>query len=69
MRKSRKEYNAEYWAKHKEKISKKRKEDYVKNRDKVIARNKKWLKENKDKWNAYQRDRRARVKLDKHKES
>ena len=69
MAKTRKEYNAEYWERHKEEISKKRKEDYVKNRDVVIERNKQWLKDNRDKWNAYQRKYRARIKLDKQKKA
>ena len=61
----RSEYNAKYWQEHKKAISKRRKEEYPKNRDKILARNKKWLKDNKDKWNAYQRERRAKLKLDK----
>lgn len=65
MAKNRSEYNAKYWAEHKEAISKRRKKEYLKNRGKILARNKKWLKDNKDKWNAYQREYRAKLRLDK----
>lgn len=68
---SRKAYNAQYWAAHKEKISERRKKIYKENRDKTLARNKQWLKDNKDQWNAYQREYRRRKKaaLDKQKKA
>ena len=60
-----KEYNAKYWADHKEQISARRKETYKRDRDAIIRRNKQWLENNKEHWNAYQREYRRKKKLDK----
>lgn len=70
MAKSKKQRNAEYWEKNKEKISAKRKLQYHGDtREKRLASSKKWLKENRDRWNAYQREyrrkQRDKLKLDK----
>ena len=74
MTKSKKQLNAEYWERNKEKISAKRKLKYhSKDKEQRVASSKKWLKENRDRWNAYQREykrkRRAELKLDKQKEA
>ena len=57
-----KEYNAKYYAEHKEELSKKRKEMYKKDRERIIERNKKWLKDNREQWNEYMREYRRRRK-------
>ena len=64
---NKKEYNAEYWIKNKDRISAQRKEHYKKHREEILERNKKWITNNRDKWNAYQREYRAKLKLDKEK--
>lgn len=74
MTKSKKQLNAEYWERNKEKISAKRKLKYhSEDKEQRVASSKKWLKENRDRWNAYQREykrrRRAELKLDKQKEA
>ena len=43
------EYHREYWAKNKDKISKKRKKYYLKNKDKIAKRREKYYLKNKDK--------------------
>lgn len=67
-RKKRSEYNARYWAEHKEQISAHRKEVYKRDRDKINERNKRWLKNNREQWNAYLREYRRKKKLDKEKQ-
>lgn len=57
-----KEYNAKYYAEHKEELSKKRKEVYKKDRERILKRNKKWLKDNREQWNEYMREYRRRRK-------
>lgn len=65
MKKNRSEYYKKYWAEHKEKISEQRRGFYKEHREEILERNKKWLEENRDKWNTYQREYRAKRKLDK----
>lgn len=65
MTKDRSEYNAKYWAEHKEELCARRKEVYKRDRDKINKRNIQWKKDNKEKWNAYMREYRRRKKLDK----
>ena len=65
---NRKEYNAKYWATHKEEIAKKRKKFYQENKEKIDTRNKKWIENNRERWNKYMRERRRNAKLDKSKE-
>lgn len=62
---SRSEYNAKYWAEHKEEISERRKKLYKEHKTEIDERNKRWLNANRDKWNAYMRERRKKAKLDK----
>lgn len=64
-RKKRSEYNARYWAEHKEQISAHRKEIYKRDKDKIDARHNRWVDANRERWNAYMRDRRKKAKLDK----
>lgn len=64
MMKNRSEYNKQYWEKHKKEISERRKQYYKEHKEEIDKRNKRWFKKNKDKWNAYQRERRKRLKLD-----
>ena len=59
-KKKRSEYNAKYWAANRERISKKRKENYEKDPSKILERNKRWLENNREHWNAYQREYRRR---------
>lgn len=68
MRKSKSEYNAKYWAEHKEQITAHRRQYYQENKDKIDKRNRKWLDANRDRWNEYMRERRAKLKLDKEKQ-
>ena len=65
MTKDRSEYNAKYWAEHKEELCARRKEVYKRDRDKINKRNIQWKKDNKEKWNAYMSEYRRRKKLDK----
>ena len=67
MKKNRSEYNKRYWATHKEEIAEQRKGFYKEHKKEILERNKKWLEENRDRWNAYQREYRAKRKLDKKK--
>lgn len=64
-----KKYNAKYWSEHKEQISKKRKEHYEKHREEILEKQKLWVEQNRDRWNKYQRERRAKLKLDKGKQA
>ena len=66
---NRSEYNAKYWAEHKEEISERRKKLYKEHKAEIDERNKRWLNANRDKWNAYMRERRKKAKLDKSKEA
>lgn len=59
-KKKRSEYNAKYWAAHKERISEKRRKAYKEDPTKVNERNKRWLENNRERWNAYQREYRRR---------
>ena len=59
-----KEYNAKYWAEHKEEISKRRKEFYKEHKEEIDARHQRWLDENRDHWNKYMRERRRKARLD-----
>ena len=65
MTMTRKEYNAKYWAEHKEEISAKRKEYYKEHKEEIDKRNRVWLDANREHWNEYMRKRRAKQKLDK----
>ena len=67
MAKSRSEYNAKYWASHKEEISEKRKKRYKEHKEIVDATNRKWLDKNRDRWNTYMRDYRAKKRLERDK--
>lgn len=49
-----------YWVKHKEEISRKRKEKY--DPEKARKNHGKWLETNRDRWNAYMRERRRKKK-------
>lgn len=57
-----KEYNAKYYAEHKEELSEKKKKAYRENPEKNKERVYKWRENNREKWNAYMRERR---KIDK----
>lgn len=57
-----KEYNAKYYAEHKEKISEKRKKKYRADPKPYKEATYKWRENNREKWNAYMRERR---KLDR----
>lgn len=54
---NRKEYNAKYWAEHRDEISKQRKKYYQKNKEEIKARSTRWFQANRDRWNKYQRER------------
>ena len=69
MAKTVKQYNAEYWAKHKEEISAHRKAFYQEHKAEINERNKRWLNANRDKWNAYMREYRKRKKAELDKKS
>lgn len=63
----RREYNAKYWASHREELSKSRRERYKRDKAVILESNKRWLEKNRDHWNAYQREYRKRkiAELDK----
>lgn len=64
-----KEYNAKYWANHKEEIAIKRKKFYQEHKEEIAERNKRWFQNNREKWNAYLKEHRAKAKLDKQKKA
>lgn len=64
-----KNYNAEYYAKNKERIAERRKNFYQENKDRIDAAHNKWVENNRDKWNAYIRERREKAKLDKKRQA
>lgn len=55
-----KEYNAEYYRKHRKEISEQRKQHYQEYKECIRARNRKWLENNREQWNAYMRNRRKK---------
>ena len=73
MTDKRRQYNKDYWSKHKDEISKKRKKRYKVNKDvqeKIAERSKRWVEKNRDKWNKYQREYRRRKRAEaKNKEN
>lgn len=60
-----KEYNAQYYQEHQDKIKVKRKEQYKSDPAKYKKRAKAWVEANREQWNAYMRERRRKLKAQK----